>query len=68
MGVLDNLLGFLHTARLDAGRAYPESNSMAIPDGFHFLKIGVPPFSGFVVSMAHVATQAGPFPTDIAYF
>jgi hypothetical protein len=62
------LLGFLHTARLDTPGAYPESYSLAIPDRFDFLKIGVPSLFGLIVSVAHVITQTGFFSADIANF
>jgi hypothetical protein len=60
--------GFLDVAGFDALGTNPQSDSPAVSDGSHLLKIGIPTGLGFIVSVAYIISYCRPFPAYIAYF
>ncbi len=62
------LHGFCHKAGFDAAGAGLDFYGLTVFDTFDALKVGVPSFLGFIVSVADAITDKRFFATDIAYF
>jgi hypothetical protein len=52
----------------DAPRTDFDAAHGSLLDSFDFLQVGVPNSPGFVVGMADIVTEAGPFAADCTYF
>jgi hypothetical protein len=63
-----SLSGFFNKAGFDAAGACLDFDVLTVPDTLDALKIGIPAFLGFIVSVADVVTGERSLATDIAYF
>lgn len=62
------LCGLFNKAGFDATGAGLDFYGLTVFDALDALKVGVPAFLGFIVSVADIVTDKRFFATDIAYF
>ena len=60
--------GFSDQSGTKALGADLHSNRSSLFDRLHFMKVGIPDLSGFVISMTDIVAKDRPFPANLTYF